>query len=354
MTPPRITGAVADDRGAAAIMIAVAMLAIVGFMAFAIDPGVLFQERRELQVGAEAAALAIAQDCATGAIGCSETDDGGFAKQYVDANASDGEARVVNIDIDTSAGTVTVEAGTLNNASNRDGDPNTTDLFFGPAVGVDAFEVRASATATWGPVGGGTTLPLIFGECEYVQAGGNLDAGIQPTGTMIIGFHFGANNGNGDDDDDDDPCFFNNGQDIDDDEDRLPGGFGWLQQTGCEATLGVDNYVDAKTGNATPQGCSPQDLGLVVGNLILVPMFDNIPQGNSKTYHVVAFVGIRVEGFKFPGNPSQWRKGNWQACNTLGPGQSESCLVGTVENIFEPGAVIGGPDTGANTIQLTG
>ncbi len=260
MTPPRITGAVADDRGAAAIMIAVAMLAIVGFMAFAIDPGVLFQERRELQVGAEAAALAIAQDCATGAIGCSETDDGGFAKQYVDANASDGEARVVNIDIDTSAGTVTVEAGTLNNASNRDGDPNTTDLFFGPAVGVDAFEVRASAEATWGAVGGGTTLPLIFGECEYVQAGGNLDAGIQPTGTMIIGFHFGANNGNGngDDDDDDDPCFFNNGQDIDDDEDRLPGGFGWLQQTGCEATLGVDNYVDAKRAMPPRRAAAPR------------------------------------------------------------------------------------------------
>ena len=88
-------------------------------------------------------------------------------------------------------------------------------------------------------------------------------------------------------------------------------------------------------------------------------VFDDIkatgcPAGSSRCYHVYAFAGLVIEGFKFPGSAA-WRDGNYQtACSTLGPGNSESCIAGHVESIIEPGAQTGGPNFGAVTIQLIG
>ena len=53
---------VRDERGAVLVFVAVGLVMLLGFTAFTVDFGRIYSERRELQNGADAAALAVAQD----------------------------------------------------------------------------------------------------------------------------------------------------------------------------------------------------------------------------------------------------------------------------------------------------
>ena len=55
-----------DERGASAVLVAILLVPLLGFAAIALDVGALYVERGQLQNGADAAALAIAQDCSDG------------------------------------------------------------------------------------------------------------------------------------------------------------------------------------------------------------------------------------------------------------------------------------------------
>ena len=55
-----------DDRGAVLVWVALMIVVLLGVGALVLDVGALCVERRELQNGADAAALAVAQDCAEG------------------------------------------------------------------------------------------------------------------------------------------------------------------------------------------------------------------------------------------------------------------------------------------------
>ena len=65
--------ALRDDRGAVSILVALLISAgvIVGLLAMVIDGGRLYTERRLVQNGADAAALAVARACALGDPACS-------------------------------------------------------------------------------------------------------------------------------------------------------------------------------------------------------------------------------------------------------------------------------------------
>src|SRR6187401_1591057 len=78
------------DEGAVMVWVALMMVVLLGAGAIVIDIGALYAEKRQLQNGADAAALAVAQDCANGS--CS-----GYAARadtYADLNANDGAANV--------------------------------------------------------------------------------------------------------------------------------------------------------------------------------------------------------------------------------------------------------------------
>ncbi len=75
-----------DDAGAVIVWVALMMVVLLGMGALVIDVGQLYAERRELQNGADAAALAVAQDCAGG--DC--LDETATAGTYADDNAHDG------------------------------------------------------------------------------------------------------------------------------------------------------------------------------------------------------------------------------------------------------------------------
>ena len=87
-----------DDAGATIVFVAVILVALLALTAFAVDFGRMWEERRQLQNGADAAALAIAEDCARGLCDGSY-DEYATAEIYVDANARDGAALAWQVDL---------------------------------------------------------------------------------------------------------------------------------------------------------------------------------------------------------------------------------------------------------------
>jgi hypothetical protein len=83
-------GLTTDDRGAIAVLVAVLLSGgvLLGMGALVVDVGLITGEREQLQSGADAAAYAIAQDCATDDPSCA--DAGQLALRYAGANARDG------------------------------------------------------------------------------------------------------------------------------------------------------------------------------------------------------------------------------------------------------------------------
>ena len=57
------------ERGATAVLFALLLVPLLGFAAIAVDVGSLYAERARLQVAADAAAIAVAQDCSRGNCG---------------------------------------------------------------------------------------------------------------------------------------------------------------------------------------------------------------------------------------------------------------------------------------------
>src|SRR5688572_17162621 len=52
-----------NEDGAVLVFVALILVVVIGFGAIAVDAGALYQEHRELQNAADAAALAVAQSC---------------------------------------------------------------------------------------------------------------------------------------------------------------------------------------------------------------------------------------------------------------------------------------------------
>jgi Flp pilus assembly protein TadG len=142
------------EEGAMVVLFGVLLMATLALVALTIDSGRLVQERFQLQDGADAAALAIALDCATA--GC-PSDPPAVAAGYLAANSDDrtgyGDATVTIASAELGSGTVAVEAR------------NDALPLSGPR-GVDtSVPVAAAGSAVWGPAGTGTTAPLAFADC---------------------------------------------------------------------------------------------------------------------------------------------------------------------------------------------
>ena len=76
-----------DDRGAVGIFTAIVVIVLFGFMGLAVDVGAMYDERRQLANGADAAVLAIAEDCALEVISCDRDTAKVIADGFASANA---------------------------------------------------------------------------------------------------------------------------------------------------------------------------------------------------------------------------------------------------------------------------
>ncbi len=58
------------EQGVAGVFVAITVATLLGMLGFAVDIGAMYDERRQLTNGADAAMLAIAEDCALGVGSC--------------------------------------------------------------------------------------------------------------------------------------------------------------------------------------------------------------------------------------------------------------------------------------------
>jgi Flp pilus assembly protein TadG len=257
----------AGERGASAVLVALLLVPLLGAAALAVDLGSLYAQRAALQTAADAAALAIAQDCARGSCGATDA----TATSMITANASAASLAGVTLD----ATTVTVQ------------DRTVQPSWFARVLGVDSSTVGASATATWGNPGSlVAALPLAFSWCEFAaQTGGGL-----PSGTVSRTIYLTKTSGAT-------GCTKPGGN-------VLPGGFGWTDTDpgACRASSHVGSQVGSDPGNSPPGPCSPAYLAGLVGTTVLLPIFDQAgSQGSNGWYRVFGYAAFRVTGYNFAG-----------------------------------------------------
>ena len=323
-----------DDSGAVAVFVAISMVVLIGMVAFAVDTGALYAERRELQSAADAAVLAIAEDCARGTDPCDTATAAATAQGYADDNAKDTRHGVDELALDTFAQTVRVKTNTV------DGVSGATVLapFFAGVLGHSGSTVRAEATAAWGhPKSLYGALPLIFSDCEWEKYGspaGPLQEGPPFAGSPAIIYFHG----------DEESCHASpSGQD-------LPGGFGWLETFGlCETNIQVGDWVTIDPGTSPSNDCSPVYMADLVGTVIHLPFFDDIiGTGNTATYHVAGFGALYITGYNFGGSFKQPSSGS-APC-----GGSDRCIAGYFTTSTATDGEIGGEDRGIVIVKLTG
>jgi uncharacterized repeat protein (TIGR01451 family) len=142
-----------EQKGSVIIIVAVALTAFMAVAALAIDVGLLYQERRQLQTAVDSAALAAAQEMAEGgAVERAQT----LAQEYVIKNS-----QVTPDSISVSfpgPNLVKVDAQT------------TRKLFFAKAIGRQESSLKATATATYGMATAVRNLVPILVPLQFVSA----------------------------------------------------------------------------------------------------------------------------------------------------------------------------------------
>ncbi|MCZ2814848.1 Tad domain-containing protein [Modestobacter sp. VKM Ac-2984] len=266
----RTAGRLGDEHGAAAVVLALLMVPMLGFAAIAVDVGALYAERARLQTAADAAAFAVAQDCARGACG----DMVATASAVVAAN--DGDASTAPPVLSSAPLSVQVTGTT------------PVEHWFAPVIGHDATAVEATATVGWGsPDAGTAVLPLTFSWCEFErQTHGGL-----PSATTVHTINLTKSTPDGM------SCTGPSGNFV-------PGGFGYLDSDPgtCRASSAIGNRSYSSTGNTPPSSCSAADVTSWIGRTILLPIFDDHDgTGDNAWYHVYGYAAFRLTGFHFGG-----------------------------------------------------
>ncbi len=279
------------EQGGISVITALLMVVLLAFAALAIDIGVIYAERAELQSGADAASIGIAQTCAEDldAPGCTaSTAESSLAKKLADANALDAVSHVSEVELDKDAGTVTVTTG----AEEADG-ARTVSLYFAKILGVADAEVGAQASAAWGsPIEGVSSLPLTFSACQWQD---QLDDELQ-----ILVTH-GKKSGP--------TCNYGSSGSV------VPGNFGWLDQTaGCGAHINLKKpKTGGNPGNNPPAFCDDiLNSWIAAYNsgkpaLGIFPIFDEVTGTGANTeFNVVGFAAFEMHGWKFTGGKDKW------------------------------------------------
>lgn len=337
-----------DERGAVAVFVSILLIVLLAIGAVVADIGAVYAERRELQNGADAAALAVAGNCAKRVITkdpspCPTT--GGvttpaafttMAQTYANLNAKDAISALNGLNgtpgvvfgkkADGSAckNCVTVRVTTQTTDS---GEGQFRLLpWFAQVLDKDGTEVFAVATATWGSLKRGAAIPLAFSACEYNRL--KDEPGVQliifhgspdcdppivepsPTPTPTESESSSEDPGDGSVPSEspvDGPGA--SGQDI-------PGDFGWLQPTSaggepCSVLPTANDWVPGETGanankNSISTLCPPSEFKKWVDTArpLLVPIYTEVkgpPEQSNVEYKVEYFAAFVMTGFHLGG-----------------------------------------------------
>jgi Flp pilus assembly protein TadG len=357
-----------DDRGAVAALVAVLLSsgALLGMAALSVDVGQLYAERRQVQNGADGAALAVARDCANPATTC-DTSTGGLARTMANANANDSSTGVTYVCGTGRAGIPACPANSgpvltqcLTPSTTGDGYirvvtttrtagggtllPPTFARALAGNAGYSGTQVRACAQAAWGGESSGSALPLTISQCEWNAATANGTSYATPppyppypAGEVALKLHSTSDTTGG--------CSTSGSGSL------IPGGFGWLDSAGCQTTSTAGGWVNSDPG-VSASSCADQ-LAALVGTLLYLPVFDQATgTGSGGQYHIKGFAAFYLSGYVLPGahpttvNPP----GTVTKCKG-----SDKCIYGWfTQGLVPTGGSIGGPSMGAKVVALTG
>ena len=281
----RITTAADKEHGGIAVIVALLMVVLLGFAAIAVDVGMLYSERAQLQNGSDAAALMVAQKCARNAADENCSTSAPLAPSLANGNALDGNSGVKSITLDKTGRTVTVTTGAKQTGS----APNTVSLFFAKALGIPSAEVSATSSVRWGsPVEGTTPFPLAFSVCQV--------SGMVGGAAQLLQNH--TSNANTD-------CPLGPAGKT------VPGGFAWIVQNAgqCGGLVNLAiNQSGSDTGNDGPSNCDAiltkwaGDLAAGHPVTVLLPVYEDVTgTGSGASYDLIAFASFSVQGWAFSG-----------------------------------------------------
>lgn len=271
-----------SERGSVSVIVALMLVVLLGFGAMAVDIAMMYAERTQLRNGADAAALAIAEKCASSLTDqdCSNTST--LAANLANKNANDNLSNIKSIVLDKPNRTVTVSV-----ASQQAGHtPNQVSLFFARALGLNTAEVNALAAVQWGsPTKGLAAFPITVSICQVRGQTGVL---------QLLQLHGTGANPN---------CNYGpSGAAVE-------GGFGGLKQDpyACGATIDISkNTAGGDTGNNPPPYCDTllnswaADMTAGKDVIVLIPVFNAVTgTGNNAIFGLTAFAAFKVSGWKF-------------------------------------------------------
>jgi Flp pilus assembly protein TadG len=351
-----------DDRGAFGVLIGMLLATgvLLGMAALTIDVGTLYQERAELQNGADAGSLAVAKSCVAGTA-CTP----GTAATYANLNAKDGVSAVTLVcghdlkgglpSCPASSGTMVdcpsaPSAGTnyvdVHTATRTSGGSSLLPPVFARALAGNASyqgtTVLACARAMWGPaVQSSNSLAMTLSLCAWNQATG----GTPPTfGTDVRIFVRDAPSA---------PTCAGL---------SAPGEFGWLNDIGgCSAAIDLtqNGYAaGSDPGKNLSKACQDALTSYVANQTpIFIPVFDTTTgTGSGATYHLVGLAAFILTGYANMNPlkdaiPAPFTKGS---CPN--GGTTPSCIYGHFTQALVPVSttVGGGTYFGAAAIKLAG
>jgi hypothetical protein len=354
------------DTGAIALIVTVlfASSVLVGCAALSVDVGQMMSEKRQLQNGADASALSLAQTCGLDPTKCSVTGGqmGGAAvgtSKINDSNAQDlkngfdtsqyangicGRSTPGLPSCGSTTGRITdctplpsyltsdttipyVEVHTLTRTTS--GSTILPSVFAGALTGSAGGPIAACSRASWGAIGTfAGVMPVTFSLCEWQTYTGSPPDFYPPPSDPAPGYG-GASQAPWpspattpatprqeiviylQDHGPTTTCHTFNGHDV-------PGGFGYLQasSTSCGISVTTSAWVQIDTGNSTPCDFAP-----LVGTVVPLPIFDCTVRstgaptfqpttttpcatgtGNNTWYHIINFAGFYVSGYKTGGS----------------------------------------------------
>ena len=328
-----------SDRGAILVWMALSMSVLVGFGAVVVDVGRMYVEKRELQNGADAAALAGATLCAGGNCAGAAT----AAANLANSNAKDGRSGVSLCGrgapglapcpsdppgISPGQNYVTARTSTVDPSNDDSGRLNLLLAPLLDAAGADPA-LGADASAAFGALSSATTLNLTLSMCEFLRVGGVVGSGTVPSTPVEIFFREESTSN----------CVNPNTGFA------LPGGFGWLNgAVRCNRSVQVPGDVPERPGKSVDNDC---DLTTLVNQTVSLPIFSrtNGLGGTNGVYYLDGFVSFRMTGFSFPGQrfPNNFR------CSR---GADTACIVGTFTTALVTSGGTTGVDYGTRTVAL--
>jgi len=361
---------VSNDSGAVAVIVAILLVALVGVSAMVVDIGSLYAERRQLQNAADAAALAVAIDCAkTTCAGMSSAMN--TATAQANANSNDNASTVTQI-CGTSPGLspcmpaapiaswdcpaapssgalatapyVMIRTQTLNGGSSL-----MPPIFARVLVrGYTGTTVKACARAAYGAPSSAQVVAVTESLCEWMAATSNgsnyAPAPPYPPNPAasydrVIYLHTTSKSGS---------CKAGPaGSD-------LPGGFGFLDDptNTCSTTVSTSGTYGDNTGASVSQACKTALSAAQAGKYIVyLPIYKSVTgTGTNGVYTLAGFAAFVITGYHLPGfQANSWLTGKLPCTG------SDKCISGFyTQGLIPGGGTVGGTSMGATVIQLTG